>query len=70
MLIIDEFTKTIFLHNPKCGGTFVKKSYQKHYPAYPELLYKVRVGYFKEANVYGAHIDINNLPRFLPDYKE
>lgn len=70
MLIVDEPTKTIFLHNPKCGGSFIKRMYLNRNPNYPEPLHRLRNRYDIEINVHGAHIDYYNLPRFIPDYKD
>ena len=65
-MIIDESTKTIFLHNPKCGGTFFQKSYKRCHPTYPFQLYWSLLD--KETNVDLTHINIHTLPRFVPDY--
>lgn len=62
MLLIDENTKTIFLHNPGCGGTFVKESYLNAHPGYPRRMLAMKGP--------EAYIDAVVLPRYVPDYRE
>lgn len=68
MLLIDEPTKTIFLHNPGCGGEFVKESYANTRPDFPKaMLYGLPD---QGCNIDEKHINAYALPRFVPDYKK
>lgn len=67
-MVIDETTKVIFLHNPKCGGTFFRQAYFLNYHnRIPSIYWKL---YEQEINVDLGHINLHNLPRFIPDYKD
>ena len=66
-MIIDEESKVIFLHNPKCGGRFFRTVCAQN-GLKTSLLH---LGYYaEESNVDLAHVSLINLPRFVPDYKE
>lgn len=67
-MIIDEKTKTIFLHNPKCGGMFFRRSHwSSHHDCASKDYLKL---YDEELNVDLGHINLGNLPRFVPDYQD
>lgn len=68
MLIIDDSSKTIFLHNPKCGGTFLEKAYVAHNPDVARRMFFGLHG--AETNTDEAHINALTLPRFVPNFKE
>lgn len=67
-MILDEETKVIYLHNPKCGGLFFRNSHlnSRHNHASRDYL-KL---YDEELNVDLGHINLSNLPRFVPDYQD
>lgn len=67
-MVIDEETKVIFLHNPKCGGTFFRNSHynSRHNNAASDY-FKL---YDEELNVDLGHVNLGNLPRFIPDYQD
>lgn len=67
-MIIDENTKTIFLHNPKCGGIFFRNSHLNSHHNHASRDYLKL--YDEELNVDFGHINIGNLPRFIPDYQD
>lgn len=67
-MVIDETTKVIFLHNPKCGGTFFRKSYFNCHGL--SNAYDYWKLYDETVNTDLGHINLQNLPRFIPDYKE
>lgn len=67
-MIVDETTKTIFLHNPKCGGIFFRKCHFKCHQNHVSRDYLKL--YDEEFNVDLGHINLNNLPRFIPDYPD
>ncbi|MCD7968760.1 MAG: sulfotransferase family protein [Alistipes sp.] len=67
-MIVHELTKTIYLHNPKCGGTFLQKEYERHHPNYSFSLYWSLPN--PETNLDTSHIHIKAIPRFFPDYKD
>lgn len=67
-MIIDEVTKVIFLHNPKCGGTFFREiHYESHHSWAPTIYWKL---YEQEVNADLGHINLHNLARFVPDYQD
>jgi len=64
-MYINEESKVIFLHNPRCGGTYFRRiclSNGKRAPYWSD--------YSEETNVDMAHISLRNLSRFIPDYKD
>lgn len=67
-MIIDEETKVIFLHNPKCGGIFFRNChFNSHHNHASSDYLKL---YDKDLNVDLGHINLSNLPRFVPDYQD
>lgn len=67
-MVIDESSKVIFLHNPKCGGTFFRNSYlnchgsdkaHDYWKLYDEIVHTDL-----------GHINLRNLPRFVPDFMD
>lgn len=66
-MIIDKQRKVIFLHNPKCGGTFLKGEYEKAGNPDTTLFHTT---WMKEYNTDPWHITYDLLPRFVPDWKE
>lgn len=68
MLLIDDSSKTIFLHNPKCGGTFVKNKYLECHKDFPQRMF---FGLHNaDSNTDEAHINAFQIARFMPGYKE
>lgn len=67
-MVIDETTKVIFLHNPKCGGTFFRDSYTACHGSHQAYDYWKL--YDETVHTDLGHINLQNLPRFIPDYKE
>jgi len=66
-MTIDEESKVIFLHNPKCGGRFFRDVCSQNGLIASQLYWGHHT---EETNVDLAHISLINLPRFVPDYKE
>lgn len=67
-MIIDEKSKCIILHNPKCGGTFLHKCYWKGNPDDSDYLFWHL--WTPEDNIDRSHITSRLLPRFVPDFKD
>lgn len=67
-MIIDEKAKCIFLHNPKCGGTFLHKCYWRENPDDSDYLFWHL--WTPEDNIDRTHITLSLLPRFVPDFKD
>lgn len=66
-MIIDRNHKVIFLHNPKCGGTFVKSEYEKAGNRDTTLFFSTWV---KQYNTDPWHITYDLLPRFIPNWEK
>lgn len=67
-MIIDKERKVIYLHNPKCGGTFLRDIYIEKYGKTDATIWW---GLFTVK--YGTdlgHITYDDLPRFIPDWKD
>lgn len=67
-MIVDEQIKTIFLHNPKSGGTFFRKVYTDAH--HTDQAYRYLRLYDERVNTDLGHISLGNLPRFVPDCDE
>lgn len=65
-MFADEKTKTIFIHNPKTGGEFLK--YEVHKLAPMEPVYRFWQQWTPEVNTDLGHINRMNLARFVPEY--
>lgn len=65
-MIVDEKIKTIWLHNPKCGGLFFRRIYNETRKDGLENIYNGV--YTEDRNTDLAHIDYSSLARFIPDY--
>ncbi len=67
-MIINDSLKTIFLHNPKTGGTFFREIYSQWYSR--DEAYKYWKVFEEKYNVDLGHINYLNIARFIPDYRE
>lgn len=67
-MIVNDSLKTIYLHNPKTGGTFFRKIYSQCYS--PDEAYKYWKVFEEEYNADLGHINYLNISRFVPDYRE
>lgn len=67
-MYIDKKNKIIFLHNPNCGGRFIRQCLSQQ----DELTsaYKYWGPYTRELNTDLSHINKHTLPRFFPEWKE
>ena len=67
-MIVDRERKVIYLHNPKCGGTFLRDIYIEQYGETDATkwwkLFSTQYG------VDLGHITYNDLPRFIPEWKD
>jgi len=66
-MIIDESSKVIFLHNPKCGGSFFRNLCSQNGLKTSEIYWDY---HSEETDADLAYISLINLPRFVPDYQE
>lgn len=67
-MIVDRERKVIYLHNPKSGGTFLRSLYIKKYgQTEATKWWKL---FTKEHGTDLGHISYDDLPRFIPDWKE
>lgn len=67
-MIRDERIKTIYLHNPKTGGTFFRAVYGRRYTRGEAYGYwKV---YDADANADMGHISYLNIARYVPGYRD
>ncbi|WP_455640362.1 hypothetical protein [Parabacteroides sp.] len=67
-MIVDRERKVIYLHNPKSGGTFLRSLYIKKYGQTEAT--KWWELFTKEHGTDLGHISYDDLPRFIPDWKE
>lgn len=67
-MIVDKERKVIFLHNPKCGGTFLRDIYIEKYGETEAT--KWWGTFTPEYNTDLGHITYDDLSRFIPDWKE
>lgn len=67
-MIVDKERKVIFLHNPKCGGTFLRDIYIEKYGETEGT--KWWGSFTPEYNTDLGHITYNDLSRFIPDWRE
>ena len=67
-MIVDKEHKVIFLHNPKCGGTFLRDIYIEKYGETEGTKWW---GLFTpEYNTDLGHITYDDLSRFIPNWRE
>lgn len=67
-MIVDKERKVIYLHNPKCGGTFLRDLYIEKYGKTKATKWW---GLFTpECNTDLGHITYEDLSRFVPDWKD
>lgn len=67
-MIVDKERKVIYLHNPKCGGTFLRNIYIKKYgKSDATKWWKV---YDHQYGTDLGHITYLDLYRFIPDWKD
>lgn len=67
-MIVNERTGVIYLHNPKSGGTFLRRCYRKQYGKTADTRFWAL--YTRQVNTDLGHITYNLLPRFLPQWKD
>lgn len=67
-MIVNDSLKTIYLHNPKTGGTFFREIYSQWYPR--DEAYKYWKVFEEKYNTDLGHINYLNIARFIPDYRE
>lgn len=67
-MIVDKERKVIYLHNPKCGGTFLRNIYIEKYGKNEAT--KWWKHFSSEYNTDLGHITYDDLSRFIPDWKE
>lgn len=67
-MIVDKERKVIYLHNPKCGGTFLRDIYIKKYGQTDAT--KWWKLFSKEQGTDLGHISYDDLPRFVPEWKD
>lgn len=67
-MIIDKERKVIYLHNPKCGGTFLRDIYIEKYGKTDATIWwgPFTVKYGTDL----GHITYDDLPRFIQDWKD
>lgn len=67
-MIVDKERKVIYLHNTKCGGTFLRDIYiEKYGKNEATKWWKL---FSPEYNTDLGHITYDDLSRFIPDWKE
>ena len=67
-MIVDRERKVIYLHNPKCGGTFLRDIYIEQYGETDATKW-----WKLFSTQYGVdlwHITYNDLPRFITEWKD
>lgn len=67
-MIVDKTHKVIYLHNPKCGGTFLRRIYIEKYGETEATDW-----WLEHTYTYGTdlgHIIYRDLSRFVPDFRE
>lgn len=67
-MIVDRERKVIYLHNPKCGGTFLRDIYIKRYGKTDAT--KWWKLFSKEYGTDLGHITYDDLPRFIPEWED
>lgn len=67
-MIVDKERKVIYLHNPKCGGTFLRDLYIEKYGISEAT--KWWKGYTRTYGTDLGHITYSDLPRFIREWKE
>lgn len=65
-MIVNDSLKTIYLHNPKTGGTSFREMYGQRYSE--DEAHKYWKVYGERFNADLGHINYSNLARFIPDY--
>ncbi|WP_289201684.1 hypothetical protein [Parabacteroides goldsteinii] len=67
-MIVDQERKVIYLHNPKCGGTFLRDIYiEKYGKTDATKWWKL---FSHQYGVDLGHITYDDLPRFIPEWKD
>lgn len=67
-MIVDRERKVIYLHNPKCGGTFLRDIYIEEYgKTEATKWWKL---FSKEYGTDLGHITYDDLPRFIPEWED
>ncbi|WP_075556919.1 sulfotransferase family 2 domain-containing protein [Parabacteroides timonensis] len=67
-MIVDKERKVIYLHNPKCGGTFLRNIYIEKYGKTDAT--KWWKAYDRKNGTDLGHITYKDLPRFIPEWEE
>lgn len=67
-MIIDQERKIIYLHNPKCGGTFLRNIYIEKNGETDAT--KWWLNFTLKYGTDLGHISYEDLPRFVPEYEE
>lgn len=67
-MYINEKNKVIFLHNPNCGGRFVRRCLAQQGDI--TSAYKYWGPYTRELNIDLSHINKYTLPRFVSDWEK
>lgn len=67
-MIVDKERKVIYLHNPKCGGTFLRELYIEKYGMSDAT--KWWKEYTRQYGTDLGHITYLDLPRFIPEWNE
>lgn len=67
-MIVDKERKVIYLHNPKCGGTFLRDLYIEKYGTSEAT--KWWKGYTRNYGTDLGHITYSDLPRFVHEWEE
>lgn len=67
-MYIDRENKVIFLHNPNCGGRFIRRCLSQRSDI--TSAYKYWGPYTRELNIDLSHINKYVLSRFVPDWKD
>ena len=67
-MIVDRERKVIYLHNPKCGGTFLRNIYiEKYGKTEATKWWKL---FSKEYGTDLGHITYDDLPRFITEWED
>lgn len=67
-MIVDKERKVIYLHNPKCGGTFLRELYIEKYGESNDT--KWWKPYTRRFGTDLGHISYSDLSHFIPEWKE
>lgn len=67
-MIIDNNHKVLYLHNPKCGGTFLRSIYKEKYGETDAT--KLCSHYSLKYKTDLAHTTYKDLSRIVPEYRE